>query len=422
MRKLKIDKKYMKISLYAFAVLSACIILSKFLDNIGGFFASAANIFSGLKELLITFIYGFFIAFFFTPIVNFMENFLSSHFKKLHSKPKFLRNITILITYVIFIGCFTWITIYIMPTLISSFNALFTILPNSVDNMIETLKVNLNNFDKTTAETILNAAEFISVPIKEIIESLPTLISQYFNADNFTGFLNSTFSIFTAVFNFIVGIIISFYMLSYKDELAANGKKVCLTIFKEGTGEIIIQNMQRVNMIFQNFIIGKLLDAIVLGIMCFIGVKIMRIPYALIISVVIGITNMIPYVGPFIGTIPAVLVVLLIDPIKAFGLLIYILIIQQIDNYYICPKILGEPTGLTPLEVLLAICIGAYFGNVFGMFLGVPVVASFKLFITEAINRKFREKYPHGSPDFFDDDDDLWLDDEDDFVEDIPDD
>ncbi|MCD8037076.1 MAG: AI-2E family transporter, partial [Clostridiales bacterium] len=172
--------------------------------------------------------------------------------------------------------------------------------------------------------------------------------------------------------------------------------------------------------IFQNFVLGKLLDAIVLGVMCFVGMAILRIPYALVISVVIGVTNMIPYVGPFIGTVPAVFIVLLVSPIKALWLLIYILAIQQVDNYFICPRLLGDPTGLTPLEVLFAIAVGAYFGGAFGMFLGVPIVASIKLFVSEAINRRYREKYPHGSPEFPDDGDDIWADG--DFSDDIPDD
>ena len=197
-------------------------------------------------------------------------------------------------------------------------------------------------------------------------------------------------------------------MLSTKEELAAGCKKLCLAVFEEGKAERFIRNMQRVNEIFQNFVLGKLLDAIALGVMCFIGALVLRIPYALVISVIIGVSNMIPYVGPFIGTIPSVFIVLLLDPMKALWRLIYILIIQQVDNYVLCPRLLGDTTGLTPLEVLFAIAVGAYFGGAFGMFFGVPVVASFKLFISEAVNRKFREKYPHGSTEFPKDDDAIW--------------
>ena len=148
--------------------------------------------------------------------------------------------------------------------------------------------------------------------------------------------------------------------------------------------------------------------------MCVVGMVILKIPYALVISVVIGITNMIPYVGPFIGTVPAVFIVLLVSPIKALWLLIYILVIQQIDNYLICPRLLGDPTGLSPLQVLFAIAIGAYFGGALGMFISVPVVASVKLFLSEAINRRYREKYPNGNPDIPDDYSNDWSYDEDD--------
>ena len=352
MRRPKFDKKYFKIASYSFAVLALCILLNKFLDNIGGFFSSLSSLLSAVKGILITFIYGFFIAFFFTPLVNFLEKFIGAYSQKLRSKPKLLRNMTILITYAIFIGCFIWLMIYMIPTISESFKALITALPENMESLME----NLPN------------------------------------------------------------------MLSTKEELASGGKKFCLAVFEEGKAERFIQNMQRVNEIFQNFVLGKLLDAIALGVMCFVGMAVLRIPYALVISVIIGVSNMIPYVGPFIGTIPAVFIVLIVDPIKALWLLIYILIIQQIDNYILCPRLLGDTTGLTPLEVLFAIAVGAYFGGAFGMFFGVPVVASFKLFISEAVNRKFREKYPHGSTDFPKDDDAIWDYTDEDFVEDIPED
>ncbi len=416
----KFDKKYLKISLYSFAVLAACIILSKFLDNAYGFFSTVSGFFSAVGDMLITFIYGFFIAFFFTPIVNFLEKLIGVRFSRLGKRPKLLRNITILITYAVFIGCFIWLMIYMVPTVLKSFNALIVALPQNMENLMDSLPKLLSGLDSETRDTIMNSINAVALPIQTQINSLPELVEQTFAGGGFSRFVSGTFSVVRTVLNFIIGIIISFYMLSTKEDLAAQGKKFCLAAFKEGTAERFIRNMQRVNVIFQNFVLGKLLDAVALGAMCFIGMVILRIPYALVISVVIGITNMIPYVGPFLGTIPAVFIVLLVDPIKAVWLLIYILVIQQIDNYLICPRLLGDPTGLTPLEVLLAISIGAYFGGAFGMFLGVPVLASVKLFVSEAVNRKYREKYPHGSPEFPDDNDDIWVDE--DFSDDIPDD
>lgn len=423
MKKIKLDKKYTKIALYCFAVLAACILLMRFLDNISPFFGAVGTFVDKVTDILITFIYGFFIAFFFTPLVNFLEKFIGAYSDRLSARPQTLRNLTILITYAIFIGCFIWLMIYMVPTVTDSFRALFETLPSNLDSLIESLPEMLSGFDEDTRETVIGAITTLADPLEAQLANIPALIEEHMNGDNVMDFLNNTVDVVMTVINFIIGIIISFYMLATKESIAANGKKLCYAVLETGTADRFIQNMQRVNVIFQNFVLGKLLDALVLGVMCFVGMAILRIPYAVVISVIIGVSNMIPYVGPFIGTIPAVFIVLLVSPIKALWLLIYIIVIQQIDNYVICPKLLGDTTGLTALEVLFAIAAGAYFQGALGMFIGVPVLASIKLFVSEAVNRRYREKYPHGTPGLMqDEDDDLWNDDDDDFVEDIPDD
>ena len=423
MRKYKLDKKYMKIAIYSFAVLASCILLMRFLDNIGPFFGSVKVFADKITDILITFIYGFFIAFFFTPLVNFLEKFMGKHSARLSARPKTLRNITILITYTIFIGCFIWLMIYMIPTIAKSFNSLVVALPSNLESLLKRLPDMLSGFDEETRDSLISTITKFAAPLQDQLNNLPAFIQEHFNGNNIREFVSNTVNVATAIINFVIGIIISFYMLATKEDISAECKKFCYAVLEEGRAERFIQNMQRVNVIFQNFVLGKLLDALALGLLCFVGMVILRIPYAIVISVVIGVSNMIPYVGPFIGTVPAVFIVLLVSPIKALWLLIYIIVIQQIDNYIICPRLLGDPTGLTPLQVLFAIAVGAYFGGAFGMFLGVPVVASIKLFVSEAINRRYREKYPHGSPGLaVEDDEDLWDTDDDDFVEDIPDD
>lgn len=409
MKKIKLDKKYMKIALYSFGVLASCILLTRILDNLDTIFISIGIFFSKIKDMLNTFIYGFCIAYFFTPLVNFLEKFIGAYNEKLRNKPRTLRNITIFITYTFFIGCFIWLMVFLIPTIAKSFTVLANAIPDNMDSLVEKIPEYLSILDPTTKETVINTIMKFIVPLQERLADLPAFVENYLKGgNNMSLFINSTVNVFTSVISFIIGIVISFYMLATKEQLVAGCKKFCLTTLKEQTAENLIQNMQRVNIIFQSFVLGKLLDAIVLGIMCFIGLSILRIPYALVISVVIGATNMIPYVGPFIGTVPSLFIVLLVDPIKAVWLLIYILIIQQIDNYVICPRLLGDPTGLTPLQVLFSIAIGAYFGGALGMFISVPVIASIKLFVSEAINKRYRAKYPHGTLDIPGDTDITW--------------
>ena len=150
MKKIKLDKKYTKIALYCFAVLAACILLMRFLDNISPFFGAVGTFVDKVTDILITFIYGFFIAFFFTPLVNFLEKFIGAYSDRLSARPQTLRNLTILITYAIFIGCFVWLMIYMVPTVTDSFRALFETLPSNLDSLIESLPEMLSGFDEDT--------------------------------------------------------------------------------------------------------------------------------------------------------------------------------------------------------------------------------------------------------------------------------
>ena len=422
MRKYKIDKKYFKIAIYTFAVLAACIILYKFLDNIGAVFGEIGVFVSRIASLLRAFIVGFFIAFFFTPLVNFLDSFIGAYNSKLRAHPTRLRVLSIVLTYALFLGCLIWLIIYMIPTIANSFNALFVALPQNIDTIVEKAPEIFKWLDEDTMQkTMLSFAEF-SEFVKVKLQELPEIIRNLLvSEEDMSAIIDGTVSVVVKVASFFIGIIISFYMLISKELVAAGAKKICLAMFKGKNGEKFIQNMQRVNVIFQNFVLGKLVEAVILTLVCLMGLAALRVPYAVAISVVIGVTNMFPYVGPFIGTVPMFLIVLIADPIKAVWMLVYILVVQAIDNYIIVPKLLGESTGLEPLQVLFAIMLGAYFGGLFGMFLAIPILASFKLFASEAINRRYREKYPHGVGDLKnqDEDEDLWVKDQ---FDDIPED
>ena len=233
LRRPKFDKKYFKIASYSFAVLALCILLNRFLDNIGGFFGTVGSLLMAVKGILITFIYGFFIAFFFTPLVNFLEKFIGTYVKHLRERPKLLRNITIFITYAIFIGCFTWLMIYMIPTVAQSFRALISALPESMASLMETLPETLSKLGPGVQDTVVNTIIALIEPIQEKINDLPNLIGTFFNGQNFIEFVSSTVNVVKVVVNFIIGIIISFYMLSTKEELAAGCKNSVLPFLKK---------------------------------------------------------------------------------------------------------------------------------------------------------------------------------------------
>ena len=153
-----------------------------------------------------------------------------------------------------------------------------------------------------------------------------------------------------------------------------------------------LTTLSECNKIFSNFVVGKFIDSSIIGVLCFILMNIFRLPYALLISAIVGVTNMIPYFGPFIGAIPGIVIILMISPLKALGFSVLILALQQFDGLILGPKILGDSTGLRPLWIIFAITVGGSFAGVLGMFLGVPTVAVIRYLFLGYIRRRLDRK------------------------------
>jgi len=153
-----------------------------------------------------------------------------------------------------------------------------------------------------------------------------------------------------------------------------------------------------VNKIFQNFIVGKAVDSLIIGILAFIGFTLLNAPFPLILSLIVGVTNMIPYFGPFIGAIPAGVMTFLVSPTLAVWVLLFILALQQFDGNFLGPKILGNSLDISPIWIILAVVLGGALMGPVGMFIGVPILATMKMFLTESINRKYEKKYAQADP------------------------
>ena len=198
--------------------------------------------------------------------------------------------------------------------------------------------------------------------------------------------------------NFIMAIFIAFYMLYDKERFARKMEKGVYALSSKEKADRFLNNTERVHHIFNDFIVGKAVDSLIIGIIAFIVLTIMKAPFPLILALIIGVTNMIPYFGPFIGAIPAILITLLIDPPLAIAVSIFILILQQFDGNILGPKILGESVDLSPLWIILAVVFGGALMGPLGMFIGVPIFATVKVFGGEYIDRLYRKKYPSNDP------------------------
>ena len=160
----------------------------------------------------------------------------------------------------------------------------------------------------------------------------------------------------------------------------------------EEKADAVMRGTRKVNSIFSGFVRGKLLDSLIIGILCFICCSLLKMPYTPLVSVVVGVTNVIPFFGPFLGAIPSFFLILLVDPIKSLYFLLFVLALQQLDGNFIGPKILGDSTGLPSLWVIIAILVGGSFFGVAGMFFGVPVCACLYNLVAFLVNRRLAEK------------------------------
>ena len=192
--------------------------------------------------------------------------------------------------------------------------------------------------------------------------------------------------------NLLVGFIVSIYLLATKELCAAHARKVVYSLCPQDTVHWVLRGVHKVDDIFSGFVRGKLLDSLIIGILCFICCSILKFPYTPLVSVIVGITNIIPFFGPFLGAIPSTFLILLVSPMKALYFVIFVLALQQLDGNVIGPKILGDKTGLSSLWVIIAILVGGSFFGLPGMFFGVPVCACLYSAATFFVEVRLRKK------------------------------
>ena len=275
----------------------------------------------------------------------------------------------------------------IVPSVIASISGLMKTLPNDVAAFINMIK-NGNFGDSKIAELastgLQNATDYIEDYATEKL--IPE--AQKYVAQITTGVI----SVVRGLFNFIIGIIVMVYVMSIQETLAGQSKKIIYAVCKPKTGNIIIETIRKTNEIFGGFISGKIIDSLIIGVIAYFGCLILRIPSSVLVAVIIGVTNVIPVFGPFIGAIPSLLIVVIQSPWHALYLLIFIVVLQQVDGNIIGPKILGSSTGLSTFWVMFAILIGGGMFGFLGMLLGVPTFAVIYYIVKRVVNYALRKK------------------------------
>lgn len=387
--KFKFEKKYLCWGLTAFFVIVASILFYYILFH-------RSSLSYGIKTFIgiaMPIIDGFVLAYLMTPVLNKIEKHL---IKPLYVKTKVpmtaknkrrMRGLSILVTVVlILIICYEFFGL-IIPEVIRSIQSIIFQFPIYINNLTNwALGLMKNNPD--LEETVNGLIKQYS---PKLLEYLNTNLLPHIN-ELVKTLSMSVLSIFKAIWNFVIGFIISIYVLGSKEKFAGQAKKIAYALFDRKAGNEVISNFRFIHSTFIGFIGGKIVDSIIIGIICFVCTSIIGTPYAILVSVIIGVTNVIPFFGPWIGGIPSALLVLMVDPMQALYFTILILIIQQFDGNILGPKILGDSTGLSGFWVIFAITIfGGLFG-VLGMVVGVPIFAVFYAGVKASINRMLRKK------------------------------
>ncbi|MCH5268883.1 MAG: AI-2E family transporter [Lachnospiraceae bacterium] len=361
---------------YVIALVAACTIVIISIVN----WETTVAVLEKLISILMPFILGFFLAYLIYPLVKLIQKPLD-RIKK-GEYPRVKRYVSVFIAYLIVLGVLTVIILYIFPQIKDSTKELGNFLTKGYNYVI------------THEQEVNNRLPFID--ISDIIVYIKANWSgqlMNYSSDIFPYVYQLSSSVFSLIYNVFFGLVISVYIVLDSKNLAKGLKRIVYAISPAKREERVWDTLMQCNHIFNGFLFGKAIDSLIIGLLCLIAMTILNLPFALLFSVIVCITNMIPYFGPIFGAIPGVLIYLFMgDPKQVLIFAIMILVLQQFDGLYLGPKILGDLTGIKPLWVIFGITVGgAYFG-VIGMFLGVPTVAVFMYLIHLFTDRKLKKK------------------------------
>ena len=387
--------RYGKWALTAFVTVCAILV---FYDT---FYQSGAlgELLRKATQVLSPVLYGMFMAYLLAPVVNWYERQLLPGINALRARAKkepiagyrgWLRALGILLS---------WSTVLLVLYLLMS-----VLVPQLVES-VKTLIANAETYYNTIygwGNTLLKDNPKLALWLQQQLEGYRESSTSFLSGlvpklENLV--LSVTDGIWSGVWgavNFamdlLIGIIISVYLLTGKEKSRARACKGVYSLLREDRAAALIRGARRLDAIFSGFVRGKLVDSLIIGILCFIGCSVLKMPYTPLISVVVGVTNVIPFFGPFLGAIPSIFLILLVNPLKALYFALFVLALQQLDGNVIGPKILGDSTGISSFWVIVAILVGGGFFGVLGMFLGVPVFAALQSLTQYLVDRRLAKR------------------------------
>ncbi|MCR5683994.1 MAG: AI-2E family transporter [Lachnospiraceae bacterium] len=380
-------KSYAGIGITAFLVLAAVVLLVFVFVRL----EDVSKILDGVKTAFAPIMYGAVFAYLMNPLMVAIEGTLKNLFhrkaKNIIRADKAARTISVIITLIVLVVIIAFLVNMLVPELKSTIMSLGSDLPGHYQNLEDWyygLDIRNTQVGELLDSSIIKAGEYIEDFIDNKLLATVTNVM--------TVLASSMKSVFGIVYNVLVGLVASIYILGSKEKILGISKKITYACFKRRNANTVIRIARQCHVKFTNAFMGKLIDSFIIGMICFLIMYIFKFPYAVLISVVIGVTNVVPFFGPIIGAVPSAFLVLVADPHMLLYFLIMIVALQQFDSNILTPKIMGETIGLSPIWVLFG-CV--FFGSLWGvggMLLAVPLTACIYMIVKEIVeNRLYRK-------------------------------
>lgn len=383
--KLHRNDKFIKWGLTIFFTFVACSLFWIIFSNLKGSY----DVIMDFIRIISPVLYGLVFAYMINPLVKRCQHWLTKLLDKTKLKEKTVCKLSKAIA----------IVLGLLALLFSFYAIVALIVPSFVDSLQnllqpERLEYYYGVVDRWIGETFAGTdlAEYLNVNLESLQTVVTDLAKKLDLNALFSGLTSSVYTVIRFIFDFIMGIIAAVYFLIYKEQLVAQSKKITVALFRPGRADRLFEIARRAHRIFTGYVMGKIIDSILVGVVTYIAMLLMGMPYAPMIAVLVGVTNIIPFFGPFLGAVPSALLLLLDDPMNAVYFGIFILILQQVEGNILYNRIIGEKIGLSDLWVLVAVLVG---GGVFGfggMLLGVPIFAVLYTLVADLINNRLRKK------------------------------
>ena len=390
---MKKNRIYVKLGLTLLCVVLASVAFTVVLSNLRGFFAIIESFIGILSPIL----FGILFAYLMNPIMQFVENGLMYLLRRvsgakqldcarLRTRKRWCHILGVICALAVLLLVFYLAISLVVPTLVENISTIAN--PDKIISYYGKITTWLHQLlsDNPDFEA------WVMDRFAGIYDSVEQWLSEINLPKALVSLTTQVYGVVKGTLNFLIGLVIAVYMLLSKEKFLAQSKKVMVALFSEQRCNRLLEIGRRTNRIFSGFVLGKIIDSAIIGIICYIVMAILKLPYPMLISVIVGVTNIIPFFGPLIGAIPSAFLILLIDPLQCFIFIIFIVCLQQFDGNFLGPRILGDSVGLSSFWILISITLFSGIFGFAGMVLGVPVFAVLYMLLRDLVQRKLTEK------------------------------